>query len=229
VTLPTTILADDHSIIVDGLRSLLRGHANVIATCSNGRDLLEQTLRLHPALVITDMSMPGMSGLEYLRATRSAGFQPRVIVLSMYGDDDLVSEAFHAGAMAYLPKIAAGEELIDAIGAVMSGRPYASHLVTVQPSKAATRTASKDAAKLSRRQQEVLELIAAGRTMKEAAALLHLSRRTVEMHKYEMMRTLRLKTTAALIQYYVRREQFAEPPNGATVEPQNPEAPDPGL
>jgi DNA-binding NarL/FixJ family response regulator len=208
--LPTTILADDHAMLVDGLGRLLEGHADVIATCMDGGTLLETTRRLRPELVITDISMPVMTGMEFLRAVHET-YRPRVIVLSMFTQELLVAAAFKAGAMGYIPKHAAGEELIDAVNDVMAGRRYLSRLLS--PVEAADRTAATTSERpysLSKRQREVLRLVATGKTMKEVASALHLSRRTVEMHKYNMMRSLGLGTTAELIQYFVKHEALAE-------------------
>ena len=108
---PTAILADDHEIVIDGLQALLKGHVRIVATCSNGEELLEATRRLRPDLVIADISMPKMSGLEFLRAMREDDVLPKVILLSMYGDDLIVAAAFRAGALGYVPKHATGEEL----------------------------------------------------------------------------------------------------------------------
>ena len=210
MTLPTTILGDDHAILIDGLCRLLEGHAKVIATCSDGAALLDATMRLRPELVITDISMPVMTGLEFLRNTRTMGYRPRVIVLCMYGDEQVVSSAFRNGAMAYLPKHGAGEELLDAVREVMAGRHYVSRLLQLNPPCPDARPRRAGSATkgtpLSPRQQEVLRLVASGKTMKEIAAELKLSRRTVEMHKYQTMKTLGVGTTAELIQYFVRHQ-----------------------
>jgi DNA-binding NarL/FixJ family response regulator len=207
--LPTTILADDHAMLLDGLGRLLEGHADVIATCMDGANLLETTRRLRPELVITDISMPVMTGMEFLRAVHQT-YKPRVIVLSMFTQELLVAAAFKAGAMGYIPKHAAGEELIDAVNDVMAGRRYVSRLLApLEAERSATAPAERSYT-LSKRQREVLRLVATGKTMKEVASALHLSRRTVEMHKYNMMRSLGLGTTAELIQYFVKHEALAE-------------------
>jgi DNA-binding NarL/FixJ family response regulator len=208
--LPTTVLADDHVILVDGLRRVLEGHANVVATCHDGGALLEATHRLRPDLVITDVAMPVLTGIEFLRAIRHTEHRPRVIVLSMFGAEVLVATAFRAGAMGYVPKHAAGEELVDAVRDVMAGRRYLSRQIQFEPADASPGTGSARPAQLSKRQREVLRLVAAGKTMKEVAVELHLSRRTVEMHKYHMMRVLGVRTTAELIQYFVKNEAIAQ-------------------
>jgi DNA-binding NarL/FixJ family response regulator len=208
--LPNTLLADDHAIIVDGIRSLLRGHANVLGTFGDGVALLDATYRLQPDLVVTDISMPRLSGLEFLRRLQTVKSPARVVVLSMYGDVALVTAAVRAGARAYIPKHAAGEELVEAIGEVMAGRIYVSPLIGAHKPRATPAHGVRPPSQLTRRQREVLQLVAAGKRMKEIAAQLKLSRRTVEMHKYDMMRVLGLSTTAELIQYFVKHEVGTE-------------------
>lgn len=208
--LPTVLLADDHAIILDGLRSLLQGHADVLETLADGAALLEATYRLKPDVVVTDISMPRLSGLEFLRRLQAVKSESRVLVLSMYGDVQLVTAAIRAGARGYIPKHAAGEELITAIAEVMAGRVYVSPLIGAQRHRATPAHGMRPPSQLTARQREVLRLVAAGKRMKEIAAELNLSRRTVEMHKYDMMRVLGLSTTAELIQYFVKHEVAVE-------------------
>jgi DNA-binding NarL/FixJ family response regulator len=210
MTLPTAVLADDHVILIDGLRLLIKGYAEVIATCKDGGALLETTLRLRPDLVITDISMPVLTGLEFLRRIKESGVRPRVIILSMYGDEALVTAAFRAGASGYLPKFAAGEELIHAVDTVMAGGRYVSRLLRAAMPEQGAEDSTRGATRLSPRQREVLRLVAAGRTMKEIAVALSLSPRTVEMHKYHMMRSLGVRSTAELVRYFVKHEALAD-------------------
>jgi DNA-binding NarL/FixJ family response regulator len=215
---PTAIVADDHHIVVNGLRAVLKGHVDIIATCADGQELLDATRRLRPNLVIADISMPRMTGLEYLRAIRTDPERPRVILLSMYGDETIVAAAFRSGARGYVPKHAAGEELVAAVQSVVRGQPYVSPLLPVVPPEVRRADADVPRASLTTRQREVLALVAAGKRMKEIAATLHLSRRTVEMHKYHMMQQLGLRTTADLIQYFVRNEARVTPDRRADDE-----------
>lgn len=208
---PTAILADDHEIVIDGLQALLKGHVRIVATCSNGEELLEATRRLRPDLVIADISMPKMSGLEFLRAMREDDVLPKVILLSMYGDDLIVAAAFRAGARGYVPKHATGEELLTAVQTVMRGKQYVSSIIPVTAGDVRRADVVVPGTSLSARQREVLALVAEGKRMKEIAATLNLSRRTVEMHKYHMMRHLGVRTTAELIQYFVRNEAQLAP------------------
>lgn len=213
MTLPTALIADDHAIIVDGLRRILHDHVTILDTFGDGESLLEATRRLHPDLVISDISMPRMNGLEFLRQLAPTERGPRVILLTMYVDPVMASEAMAAGAAGYVPKHCAGEELIGAIHTAMRGDSYLSPLVTKpRGASAASRSTDPPRPRLSERQRQVLRLVAAGKRMKEIAASLKLSQRTVEMHKYRMMRILGLRTTAELVQYFVREGEGADSP-----------------
>ena len=208
--LPSVLLADDHTIIADGLRSLLEGHANVLGSYRDGQALMSAILHLNPDVVVTDLSMPRLTGFEVLRKLKETRSPTRVVVLSMYADQALVTSALHVGARAYIPKHAAGDELVGAISEVMAGRIYLSPLIGPQRPRATPAHGMRPPSQLTPRQREVLRLVAAGKRMKEIAAELNLSRRTVEMHKYDMMRVLGLSTTAELIQYFVKHEVFTE-------------------
>ncbi|HEU4996042.1 MAG TPA: response regulator transcription factor [Gemmatimonadaceae bacterium] len=214
---PRVILADDHTMIVDGLRSLLRDHVDLVATVADGEALLEAARRLQPDVVITDISMPKLSGLEVLRRLTSNGAAsvrtavPRFVILTMHADPELAAEALRAGACGYLLKHSAGEELVVAIREVLQGRSYLTPLITKDVVSSLTRSPARARRRgLTARQREVLRLIAAGKRMKEIGAQLQLSRRTVEMHKYEMMQAIGVKTTAELIQYFVRHEELMD-------------------
>jgi DNA-binding NarL/FixJ family response regulator len=219
MNLPTALIADDHAIIVDGLRRILQDHVTILDTFSDGETLLDATRRLSPDLVISDISMPRMNGLEFLRQLSPGESGPRVILLTMYVDPVMASEAINAGAVGYVPKHCAGEELIGAIDAAMRGDTYLSPLVTRHRPASAARSADlpPPRSRLSERQRQVLRLVASGKRMKEIAAQLKLSQRTVEMHKYRMMRILGLRTTAELVQYFVREGEGADSPTRITA------------
>jgi len=203
--MPTAVIADDHAVVLDGIKRLLEGRVDVVATCADGDQLLEAVRTHRPDLVITDLSMPGARPLVAKRAWRKEGISPKVIVLSMYAEPRLVESALTAGAKAYVPKHAAGEELIAAVSTVLEGGVYVSPLIERQK-RVSGPVRILPEAPLSRRQREVIRLVARGKRMKEIAAVLKLSRRTVEMHKYSAMRALGLNTTAELIQYFIKLE-----------------------
>jgi DNA-binding NarL/FixJ family response regulator len=206
MTLPRVLLADDHTIVADGLRSLLNEHFDLVGTVRDGEALVEAARRLRPDIIVSDISMPGLNGLDALRRLNEDPPGPRMIFLTMHADADLATEAFRAGAAGYLVKHSAGDELITAIHEVLHGRFYLSPLITRDVLANLTGKSTQPSGRLTPRQRDVLRLIVAGKRMKEIAAALDLSARTVESHKYEMMQTLGVKTTAELIQFALRHE-----------------------
>ena len=202
---PTLLLADDHVIVADGLRSLLKDEFDLVGSVSDGVALVDAANRLRPDVVVTDLAMPGLGALDVLRELAMLGIHSRVIVLTMHADAHLATEAFRLGAWGYVLKNSAGEELITAIRKVLSGRAYLTPLITKDVMAAISTAASTNqAARPTLRQRQVLRLIAEGKRMKEIAAILRLSPRTVESHKYEMMQALGVRSTAELIQYAIR-------------------------
>jgi DNA-binding NarL/FixJ family response regulator len=201
------LLADDHEIVAEGLELILKASFELVGTVFNGRDLLEAAGKLKPDVIVVDISMPLLNGLDATRQLKSDGVEAKVIVLTMHADATLAAEAFKAGASGFLLKRAAGEELIKAINEVTQGRVYLTPLVTKDTINfliEAKDRGSGDEVKLTRRQREVLQLIAEGRTMKEIASILNISARTAETHKYQMMQALGLQTTAELIQRAIK-------------------------
>jgi DNA-binding NarL/FixJ family response regulator len=197
----TVLLADDHAIVLEGLASLLRNEFALVGTVADGARLIDAARQLRPDVIVADVAMPGMSGLEALRRLKVEPIAVKVIFLTMHADAQLAAEALRAGASGFVVKHAAGKELIAAIHTVLRGGKYlpahlASDVLTTLAGggDSAVRT-------LTPRQREVASLIAEGRTMKEVAAALGLSPRTVETHKYQMMAALGLQTTADLIHY----------------------------
>ena len=197
---PTVLLADDHPVVAEGLASLLRDEFTLVGTMTDGAGLLEAARRLRPDVIVTDISMPRMSGLDALRRLRGEGLNVKVVFLTVHADVRLASEALRAGAAGFVLKDAAGKELIAAIREVLRGRTYVTPRLAphVLASLARPETPSD---RLTVRQREVLRLIAEGRTMKEIGAALGLSTRTVEGHKYQMMQVLGVETTAELIRH----------------------------
>jgi len=203
------LLADDHTIVVEGLQSLLKDHFELIGTVADGRQLVEEARRLRPDVIVTDLSMPVLSGLDALRRLKAEGIEAKVVFLTMHADARVATEALRIGASGFLLKQAAGDELITAIEDVLQGRTYLTPLLTKDV--LASLTAPNDARQptLTPRQIEVLRLLADGKRMKEIAAILGLSTRTVETHKYEMMQTLGLASTAELVKYAIKHDLTA--------------------
>jgi DNA-binding NarL/FixJ family response regulator len=198
------LLADDHAIVAEGLASLLKDHFHLVGTVGDGNALIDAARRQRPDVIVADIAMPVMSGLEALRRLKAAKTRAKVIFLTMHADAELAAEAFRAGASGYVLKASAGEELITAIGEVLQGRIYLTPLITGDVISMLTEPVAKPAVTLTPRQREVLRLIAEGRRMKEIAALLELSTRTIETHKYEMMRSLGVDSTAELVRYAIQ-------------------------
>jgi len=206
----TVLIADDHTIVKEGLVRLLMEHDfEVVAAVGDGHLLLDAAIRLRPDVIVTDLSMPGLSGLDVLDRLRAEHVQSKVVVLTMHNDADLATRAMRAGASGFLLKESAGEELVSAINQVLQGRSYLTPALTqgVMDRLAAPQPSKPE---LTTRQREVLRLILEGRRMKEIAAMLELSPRTVETHKYVMMGVLGVDSTAQLIRYAIEQRLIVE-------------------
>lgn len=218
---PRVLLADDHAIVADGLASLLKDDFDLVGVARDGDELVNLATGLRPDVIVTDITMPGLSGMEALKRIRKEGVPAKVLILTMHDHPQLATGAFRAGASGYLLKHSAGDELIQAIREVLAGRVYVSPMIARDVMAALTSSAmsTSTAAKLTQRQVEVLQLIAQGKRMKEIGAALGLSRRTVESHKYEMMKALGVSSTAELVEYAIRHGFLAREPGRASAKP----------
>jgi two-component system nitrate/nitrite response regulator NarL len=178
-------------------------------TLTDRVNLFEATLRHIPDVIVTDISMPRLSGLEGLRLLKAKHDDSRVIFLTMHADAKLAAEAFRLGAKGFVLKHASGDELVKAIDAVLEGHKYMSAAITDDVLALMSAPASSPGVELSARQQEVLRLIVDGQRMKEIASTLNLSPRTVETIKYEMMRTLNVHSTTELVRYAIEHQLVA--------------------
>jgi DNA-binding NarL/FixJ family response regulator len=203
---PRVAIVDDHTLVADACRRLLEPECEVIGTFSDPRQFLADAATLKPDVVILDVSMPLLNGLDTARELRRLLPNVRIIMLTMNEDPDVAAEAFRVGASGYLLKRSLGSELPLAVREVLSQRYYVTPLLTrdLVGSLVHEPQARKPVHRLTPRQREVLQLLAEGRSMKEAAAILHVSARTVAFHKYRMMEQLQVQSTAALIQFAVR-------------------------
>lgn len=204
---PRVILADDHKIVLEGLRGLLRDEFELIGEASNGQELVDLVLRLSPDVVVADVSMPLLNGIEATRKLRAAGSTAKVVMLTMHPDVVYATRALEAGASGYVLKHAASDELVEAVRTALRGGAYLSPQVrnpAVMELLDGTRRHVKGTIELTGRQREVLQLLAEGKSAKEIGGLLGISARTVETHKYRMMDDLGLKTSAELVQYAIR-------------------------
>jgi DNA-binding NarL/FixJ family response regulator len=195
---PTVLMADDHRIVLEGLRVMLDEEFEVLPPVTNGRELVEAALRLRPDVVIADISMPLLNGIEAARQLQEMGSPAKIVFLTMHADQTYVARALHGGASAYVLKHSASDELVTAIRAVLRGQTY------ISPAVQSAAAPSKEVMEVTPRQREVLQLLAEGKSAKEIGGILDISARTVEAHKYKMMDELGLKSTAQLVQYAIR-------------------------
>jgi DNA-binding NarL/FixJ family response regulator len=202
---PRVLLADDHALLLGAFEKLLTPECDVVAQVSDGRTLVAEAERLKPDIVVLDIVMPQLNGLEAGRKIKQMLRNVKLVFLTMNDDAELVTEAFRAGASAYVLKQSAPSELIAAIREVMQGRSYVTPLVTQGLVGSLLRPDEHDSLHdLTPRQREVLQLLAEGNSMKQVAAALNVTPRAVAFHKYRMMAQLNLKSTAELIRYAVR-------------------------
>ncbi|HEX9861110.1 MAG TPA: response regulator transcription factor [Nitrospirota bacterium] len=204
------ILADDHTMIREGLRAVLRKHPDieVVSEADNGRTAVQAAKKFRPDIVILDVFMPGLNGIEAARRMAAASPGTKTIALSMHSGRRFVAEMFKAGASGYLLKDCASEELVNAIRAVMAGRNYLSpHIAKGALRDIVGNGKSKDASAwsvLTPREREMLQLLSEGKTVKQIATALHISVKTVETHRLHIMSKLNIRTLAELTRYALR-------------------------
>jgi len=203
-TPPSLVIADPHRLFVAGLSKLLAGKFRIITTVGDGRSLVEAAQRLRPDLILTALAMPLMNGLEAIHRIRRAMPSMRIVCVSSNSDDDTIRECFQKGASGFIPKTSSGAELVLGLRRVLHGDIYLSHQLPQSAklfSDSVSVASPSEEVPLTERQIEVLQLLAEGKTMKEVAAVLNLTTRTVAFHKYRLMNTLNLNTNAAVVQY----------------------------
>ena len=197
--------------MTDGLaRILTEGGFDVVGAVRDGQLLVDAAQRLRPDVIITDLSMPRLSGLDVLARLKSAPFESKVIVLTMHHDADLAADAIRGGASGFLLKESAGEELLAAVRHALDGKVYITPTVTKDVMESMSGPAKTGEPQLTPRQRDVLRLIVKGQRMKEIAATLGLSTRTVEGYKYQMMETLGVTSTAELVRYALDCRLYVE-------------------
>ncbi len=210
---PRILLADDHRIVAEGLRSLLEPAFELVGIVEDGRALLEATEKLRPDVIVADISMPFLNGIDAVRLLKKTHKEIKVVFLTMHPDVTYAASAFEAGASGYVLKHSAPAELITAIESALAGKTYVTPLLAgelMQFYKERKTDHRDELTRLTPRQREVLQLFTEGRSAKEIATILHISARTVEFHKYRIMDDLGLKTSADLIQYAVKHGISAE-------------------
>lgn len=204
---PRILLADDHRIVAEGLRSLIEPEFELVGIVEDGRAMVDAAEKLRPDLIVADISMPLLNGIEALRQIRKTNKAVKVIFLTMHPDVAYAVSAFEAGALGYVLKHSAPSELSVAIRSALRGKTYVTPLLAgefIEGRKKGSQERHEETSYLTRRQREVLQLLAEGHSVKEIAARLDISTRTAEYHKYQMMRDLSMKTVAELVRYAVK-------------------------
>jgi DNA-binding NarL/FixJ family response regulator len=208
MTRPRILLADDHAMLLEAFTALLTPEFDVAGTVTDGRMLVDAFARLHPDIVVLDIAMPLLNGLDAGRQLRAQRSSVKLIYLTMNPDPYLAGEALRLGASGYVLKSSAALELLQAIREALRGRSYITPLIARDAVGALIGNGAAPP-NLTTRQREVLQLLAEGRSMKEVGAILDVTPRTVAFHKYRMMEQLRLKTSAELVQFAVKQGMVA--------------------
>jgi DNA-binding NarL/FixJ family response regulator len=203
---PRIVMADDHRLFLEGLSRILEGECELVGTAINGRELVSLASELDPDIILVDIAMPLLNGIEAARQIRHVNSKVKIIFVTMQINRDYIREAFAAGASGYVLKQAAASELMTAIRDVQRGCFYISPMISerfVGYSPPADQNPSKLFTSLTPRQREVLQLVAEGKSAKEIAAQLFISVKTVEFHKKHLLEELSLRSTPELIRYAV--------------------------
>ena len=205
---PRILMADDHSIVLAGLRKLVEEHGEVVGMVEDGRSLIEAAKKLRPDIILLDIAMPLLNGLDAARQLTKLVPRSKLIFMTMQSSPTYATEAFKAGASGYLLKRSAVTELSQAIQTVLKGQHYLTPLMTKEVLQSALNSSGSPPVKsilsnLTARQREVLQLLAEGKGTKDIASLLNLSVRTVEFHKSRIMETLDIHSTAELTKYAI--------------------------
>ena len=202
---PRVLLADDHHLLLGALEKLLEADCQIVGRVADGHALVAAARELKPDVVVLDVTMPLLNGLEAGRQIKQSLRSVKLVFVTMNEDPEIAAEAFRAGASAYLLKRSTSVELLTAIREVMLGRSYITPLVTERLVGSLLNVEEHKAGQeLTSRQREILQLVAEGRSMKEIGALLEITPRTVAHHKYRLMDQLHIKSTAELVQYAVK-------------------------
>jgi DNA-binding NarL/FixJ family response regulator len=206
MTRPRLILADDHKILVEAFRTLLEPYYDVVATVSDGRSLLEIARQVNPEVIVVDIGMPLMNGLEAGLRLKQEMPNVKLIFLTMNDDPDLAVEAMRCGASGYLLKNSGAEELLRAIQMALKCKRYVTPLIAqgMQDSFIENPSVTGQGKVLTPRQREVVQLLAEGKSMKQAANILNIKERTVAFHKYRVMDRFNLGTSAELVQFAIK-------------------------
>ena len=201
---PRVLLADDHTLILSAFEKLLTPECEIVGQVSDGRALVAAADALRPDVIVLDIAMPHLNGLEAGLQIKRKLPSVKLVFLTMNEETQLAVTAFESGASGYLLKRSAASELLTAIREVVQGRSYVTPLITEALMGSLMHQDKRKSSELTSRQREVLQLLAEGRSMKEVASVLNVAPRTVAFHKYQIMNQLNVKSTAELVQYAVK-------------------------
>jgi DNA-binding NarL/FixJ family response regulator len=204
---PRVLIADDHILVAEACKKLLDADYDVVGTVCDGRMLVRTAMELKPHVVLLDIGMPMLNGLDAGQQIKDSLPNTKLVYLTVHSDVDLAAEAFRRKASAYVLKTCAASELLVALRVVLRGGTYLSTTISRESVGFVMRQNKglvDDKTQLTERQREVLQLLAEGRSMKEVAAILSVATRTVAFHKYRIMEQLRLRSNAELLQYAMR-------------------------
>ena len=201
---PRVLIADDHSIVAEGLRSLLEKRCDVIGIVPDGRALLVEAPKLKPDVIVLDIAMPLLNGLDAAERLKSLLPNAKLVFLTMSDDPNLAAAALNLGAVGFVLKHAAASELLKAVSEVLQGKSYVTPKLRAENWAVREARARQFSKELTRRQQEVLQLLAEGRPMKEVAGILKVSEKTVMFHKYQIMESFNLKNNAELVLFALK-------------------------
>lgn len=210
--LPRILIADDHTLVAEACKRLLDSEYDVVATVTDGRSLVSAAVELRPHLIIVDVSMPLLNGLDAGQQVKELLPSVKLLFLTMNHDADLAAEAFRRGASGYLLKTCAASELTIAVREILRGKSYLSPMIakdTVEFLLRQDKALVEEGSRLTDRQREVLQLLAEGKCMKEVASVLNVTARTVAFHKYRIMEVIHARSNAELVQYAIRHHLIA--------------------
>ncbi|HSF14819.1 MAG TPA: response regulator transcription factor [Vicinamibacteria bacterium] len=204
---PTVLLADDHRIVAEGLKELLSPEFDLLGIVEDGRALVEEATRLRPDVIVADITMPHLNGIDAVEPLKKNDPRVKVVFLTMHREVAYARRALEAGASGFVLKHSAPDELVLAIHAALNGQKYITPALAgevLQSIQSDPESSNDPVSSLTRRQREILQLLAEGKTAKEIAAVLGISTRTVEFHKYTMMQAAGIHTSAELVHFAIK-------------------------
>jgi len=207
VTRPRVLLADDHRIVAQGLKVILSTEFDLVGLVADGQALVEAAKALRPDIIVADVTMPSLSGIDALEQLRRDGLDVPFVFLTMHSDAGYARRALSAGAAGYVLKLSAPEELVQAIRAALDGGTFVSPVLAravFDTTQSGNRDSSDRVSRLTPHQREILRMLAEGLSAKEIARKLDISARTVESHKYQLMESLGVESSAQLIRIAIR-------------------------